>query len=186
MFFEPSSSDSDSSEDPDYIPPIPVKKVITTSDDSWPDNSNSTLFNQPSTLKQQTTEQDNQSLESNSSTESSETDMTPPTSTRGRPKLKNIIDSWKNTATTLLKPTTKVVVNPDLEAISTKTWSRHNQDVLEQMAIHPQDLNIDAVCCDQNRQKRAKSPRSFQEDWKLCYKCALSSRKNSSQPVQNY
>ena len=49
VFFEPSSSDSDSSEDPDYIPPSNIKRVITTSDDSWPDNSNSALKNQPST-----------------------------------------------------------------------------------------------------------------------------------------
>ncbi len=41
LFFEPSSSDSDSSEDPDYIPPVPLKRIIATSDDSWPDNSNS-------------------------------------------------------------------------------------------------------------------------------------------------
>ena len=52
LFFEPSSSDSDSSDDPDYIPPVPVKRVITTSDDSWPDNSNSQPLIQHSTLKQ--------------------------------------------------------------------------------------------------------------------------------------
>ena len=49
LFFEPSSSDSDSSEDPDYIPPVPLRRRITTSDDSWPDNSNSRSIDQPST-----------------------------------------------------------------------------------------------------------------------------------------
>ena len=49
LFFEPSSSDSDSSEDPDYIPPTQIKRLITTSDDSWPDNSYSSLNNQLST-----------------------------------------------------------------------------------------------------------------------------------------
>ena len=92
LFFEPSSSDSDSSEDPDYIPPVPLKKVITTSDDIWPDNSNSSLYNQPSTSRQQTAEQDNSSLESHSLTESSETDTTPSTPTRSRPKTKK---KWK-------------------------------------------------------------------------------------------
>jgi hypothetical protein len=105
LFFEPSSPDYDSSEDPDYIPPVPLKKVITTSDDSWPNNSNSSLYNQPSTSRQQTARQDNPSLESNSSTSSSDTDTTPSTPTKGRPRTKNIIDSWKNTATTLWKPT---------------------------------------------------------------------------------
>jgi hypothetical protein len=102
LFFEPSSSYSDSSEDPDFIPPVPLKKIITTFDDSWPDNSNSTLYNQPSTSRQQIGEQDNPSLESNSTdseNQSSETDTTPSTPTRGRPKSKNIIDSWKNKAT---------------------------------------------------------------------------------------
>ena len=79
-----------------------------------------------------------------------------------------------------------MIVNPDPEAISARTRSRQNQDAPEQMASHPHDLNIDAVCCDQNKPKRAKSPSSFQENRKLCYKCALSPRKNPSQPVENY
>jgi hypothetical protein len=160
LFFELSSSDSDSSEDPNYIQPVPLKKTITTSDDSWPDNSNSSLYNRPSTSKQQQAEQDNPGLESNSSTESSETDTTPSTPTRGRPKAKNMVDSWKNTATTLWKPTTKVIENPDLEAISTRTRSKQIQDVSNQMASHPHDLNIDTVCCYQNKQERAQSPSS--------------------------
>jgi hypothetical protein len=86
LFFEPSSPDYDSSEDPDYIPPVPLKKVITTSDDIWPDNLNSSLYNQASTSRQQTAEQDNSSLESHSSTESSETDTTPSTPTRRQRK----------------------------------------------------------------------------------------------------
>ena len=86
LFFDPATSESDSSEDPDYIPPVPLKKVITTSDDIWPDNSNSSLYNQPSTSRQQTAEQDNSSLESHSSTESSETDTTPSTPTRRQRK----------------------------------------------------------------------------------------------------
>jgi hypothetical protein len=49
LFFVPSSSDSDSSEDPDYIPPVPLRRIITMSDDSWPDNSNSRSIDQPST-----------------------------------------------------------------------------------------------------------------------------------------
>jgi lipopolysaccharide export LptBFGC system permease protein LptF len=101
LFFKPSSSDSDSSEDPDYIPPVPLKKIISTSDDSWPNNSNSALYNQPSTSKQHTTRHNSPSLESNSSTESLETETAPPTPTRVRLKNKNNIDSWKNTATTL-------------------------------------------------------------------------------------
>jgi hypothetical protein len=32
LYFDPSSSDSDSSEDPDYLPPLPLKRIITTSD----------------------------------------------------------------------------------------------------------------------------------------------------------
>ena len=71
MFFEPSSSDSDSSEDPDYIPPTQIKRLITTSDDSWPDNSNSALNNLPSTSTQHPAEPENQELDNNSSTESS-------------------------------------------------------------------------------------------------------------------
>jgi hypothetical protein len=141
------------------------------------------LFNQPSTSKQQKANQNNQEFQSNSSTESSEPDTTPPTLTRGKPKSKGIVDSWKNMATTLWKPTTKVVTKPDPEAISTRTRSKQDQNVAEQMASHPHDLNINAVCGDKGKQEHAKSPSSFQEKWKLCYKCALSPRKNPSQPV---
>ncbi len=93
LFFEPSFSDSDSSEDPDYVPPVPLKKVIPTSDDRWPDNSSSSLYNQPSTSRQQDTEQNTPSLESRTSTESSETKTSPPMATRGRPKTKTYVDS---------------------------------------------------------------------------------------------
>jgi hypothetical protein len=58
----------------------------------------------------------------------------------------------------------KVVVNPDPEAIATRSRSRHIQDVPDQMASYPHELNIDTVCCDQSRQKRAKSASSFQEN----------------------
>jgi hypothetical protein len=120
VFFEPSSSDSDSSEDPDYIPPSNIKRVIKTSDDSWPDSSNSALNNQPpSTSTQQPADLENQELDNNSSSESSEQDITPPSLSRNKQKPKLLVDSWKNTATTLWKPKTKVVVQPDPEAIST-------------------------------------------------------------------
>jgi hypothetical protein len=192
LFFEPSSSDSDSSEDPDYIPPVPLRKIITTLDDSWPDNSNSKSFDQPSTSKQ-ASELNNPALDSESDTSTdsgnqpNKIDTAPTTSPRGRPPgSKNITDSWKNTATLLWKPPRKVVVNPDPEVIATRTRSRQIQDAPDQMASHPHDLNIDAVCCDQNKQKRAESPISVQEDWKLCYKCALSSRKNPGQLIKNY
>jgi hypothetical protein len=69
LFFKPSSSDTDSSEDQDYIPQNPLRKVISNSDNSWPDNSNSNLANQPSTLGQLPKEPDNQDLDSNSSTD---------------------------------------------------------------------------------------------------------------------
>ncbi len=144
------------------------------------------MGNQPSTSGQLPKEPDNQNLDSNSSTDLSETDTTPTKSARGKPTTKNIVDSWKNTATRLWKPASKVVISPDPEAISTRTQSKANQDVPEQMASHPHDLNIDAMCCDQNRQKCAKSPSSFQKNWKLCYKCALSSRQNISQSVTNH
>jgi hypothetical protein len=53
LFFDPSTSeDSDSSEDPDYIPPTPLRIIITTSDNSWPDNSNSQTSDQHSILNQ--------------------------------------------------------------------------------------------------------------------------------------
>jgi hypothetical protein len=193
LYFKTCSSDSDSSEDPDYIPPVPLEKIITTSDDSWPDKSNSNLYDQPSTSRQQTGEQDNPSLDSESNTstdsenQSNQTHTTPTTSTRGKPqKSKNITDLWKNTATTLWKLTKIVIVNPDPEAISTRTRSRQIQDVPDQMASHPHDLNIDAVCCDQNKPKHTESPSSFQENWKLYYKCSLSSHKDPSQPIKNY
>jgi hypothetical protein len=49
LFFDPSSSDTDSSEDPDYNPTAPVNRVIEHTNDSWPDSSNLNLINQPST-----------------------------------------------------------------------------------------------------------------------------------------
>jgi hypothetical protein len=130
LFFDLSSSDSDSSDDPDYIPTVPLKRVITTSNSSWPDNSNSQSSNQPSTSKQMS-EQDQTGLDSDSETSTdsdnqpTETSTTPATSPRGRTiGSKNITDSWKNTATTKWKPPRKVVVEPDPEAIATRTRSR--------------------------------------------------------------
>ena len=84
-------------------------------------NSSSSLYNQPSTSNQQETEQDTSSLESHTSTELSETETSPPTVAKGRPKTKTYVDTWKNKATTLWKPTKKVIVDPDPEAISNRT-----------------------------------------------------------------
>jgi hypothetical protein len=95
--------------------------VISNTDYSWPDNSNSTFGNQPSTSGQQLTGQDNQDLDSNSSTETSEADTSPPKLARFNQSTKHIADSWKNTVKTSWKPTSKVVINPDLEGISTRT-----------------------------------------------------------------
>jgi hypothetical protein len=77
-------------------------------------------------------------------------------------------------------------VNLDPEAISTKTRSRQIQDVSNPKPSHPHDLNIHTVCCDQNKQERAKSPSSVQKNRKLCYKCALSPRQDPCQPIKNY
>jgi hypothetical protein len=74
LFFDPSSSDTDSSEDLDYTPVSPIKKAISNTDDSWPDNSNSNLANQPSTSGQLPKVQENQNLDSYSSSESSDID----------------------------------------------------------------------------------------------------------------
>ena len=96
------------------------------------------------------------------------------------------MDSWKNTAHTLWKPSSKILVDPDPEAISTRTRSKAFQDEPEHMASHPHDLNIDAMCCGKDKQKCAESPSGFQKNWKLCHKCALPSHQNSSELVKNY
>jgi hypothetical protein len=195
LFFDPSSSDSVSSEDPDYIPPIPTKRIITTSDDSWPENSNSQTSDQPSTSKQggnqnnPTPDSDNETSTDSESVKSSPKDKspTPVTSPRGRPQgSKNLPDSWKNTAATKWKPPKKIVVEIDPGAIATRTRSRQAQDVTEQNVTHPHDLNIDAVCCNESKQERAKSPSGFQKNRELCYRCALSPCENSSKHVQNH
>jgi hypothetical protein len=186
LFFEPSSSDTDSSEDPDYTPQIPFRKIISNTDDSWPDNSNSNLATQPSTSGQLPREQSNQNLDSNSSTESSDIDNSPPTFTKKNLPTRNFVDSWKKSAQSLWKPSSKIIVNPDPEAISTRTRSKSVQDEPEHMVSRPHDLNIDSVCCDKNRQKRAKPPSGFQKNWKLCHQCALPSHQDSSELVKNY
>ncbi len=118
--------------------------------------------------------ENNPVLDSESNNQPSGINTAPATSPRGRPLgSKNITDSWKNTATTKWKPPKKVVVEPDPEAIATRTRSKNVQDGPDQMASHPHDLNIDAVCCNKSGQKRTKSPSSVQTYWKLCYKCAL-------------
>jgi hypothetical protein len=116
LFFKTSSSGSDSSEEPDYLPPVQVKRVITTSDDSWPENSNSQPLIQPLTAKQ-AGEQENLNLDSDSETsmesdyQPGEISTTPAISSKGRPVgSRNIKDSWKNTATTEWKPPRKMVI----------------------------------------------------------------------------
>ncbi len=175
LFFEPSTSDSDSSEDPDYVQLVPGRN-ITTSDDSWPDNSNSQGLYQPSTSKQ-TSNQQEQSLDSDSATS---TDSEPPRKTATKQNSK---DSWKSTHSKEWKPTKKNVIVQDPESIATRTRSRQIEDVHNKLASHPHDLNIDSVCCDQRRQDCAKPSSGVQKNWALCYKCALSPRKNTSQPV---
>jgi hypothetical protein len=178
-YFEPSTSDSDSSEDPDYVPPTPKKNIITTSDDSWPDNSNSQGFLQPSTSKQ-AREQQEQILDSDSATSS---DSEPPQRTL---KTHNSKDSWKNTDSKEWKPAKKTLITPDPDSIATRTRSKPIQDVHDQLASHPHDLNIDSMCCDKYGQDRAKPSSGIQKDRALCYKCALSPRENTSQSVQNH
>jgi hypothetical protein len=186
LFFDPSSSDTDSSEDPDYRPAPPVKRVTSHTDDSWPDNSSSNLLNQPSTSGQLPKAPSNQDLNNDSATESSDTDYSPqelPNKTR---TSKGYVDSWKNTAQTLWKPSSKVKVIPDPSAISTRTRSKIVQDEPENMASHPHNLNIYSMCCDKNRPKQTKSSSGFQENWKLCHQCALPSHQNSCKFGQNH
>ncbi len=156
--------------------PLPKRRVIITSDDSWPDNSNSQGLFQPSTSKQTNNQQD---LDSDSATSSdSEQHQTV--------KSHNKKDSWKNTHSKEWRPPRKTVITPDPESIATRTRSRNIQDVHDTMASHPHDLNIDSVCCDKNRQDCAKPSSGIQKNWALCYKCALSPRENTSQPVKNH
>ncbi len=185
LFFDPSSSDTDSSEDPDYNPTVPEKRVITHSDDSWPDNSSSNLLHQPSTSNQLPKVQSDNNLDSHSSTESSDIDNSPPKLANKTGTSKSFVDTWKNTAQTLWKPSYKIKVNPDPSAISTRTRSKITQDDPEHMVSHPHDLNIDAMCCDKNRQKQAEPSGSFQKNWKLCHECPLPSYQDSGKFVQN-
>ncbi len=175
LYFEPSSSDSDTSEDPEYVQPEPTRKTITTSDESWPETSNSQGFFQPSSSK---TLGDQQETNRDSSSASS-SDSEPPRKTVTTQKNK---DSWKSTDSKEWKPTRKPVIIPDPESIATRTRSKHVEDVDNTMASHPHDLNIDSVCCDQRRQELAKPSSGIQKNWALCYKCALSPRKNPGQP----
>jgi hypothetical protein len=185
LFFEPSSSDTDSSDDSDYIQPIPLRRIISNTDDSWPDNSGSNLFNQPSTSTQQPKQQDNLDLDRNSSTESSEIDLSPKVTTKNKP-TKSIVDSWKNTAQSLWKPSSRIKVDPDPVAISTRTRSKAGENEPEQLVSHPHDLNIDAMCSDKSEQRRAKSPSGFQKNWPLRNQCALPSHQDSCKPFTNH
>ncbi len=178
FFEEPSSSDTDSSEDPDYVPSTPVTRVIEHTDDSWPENSNSNLIDQPST-SQLPRLQGDQNLDTDSSTESSDSDNSPQKLTNR--KTSGFVDSWKNTAQSLWKPPSKIQVLPDPSAISTRTRSKIVQDDSQHMVSHPHDLNIDSVCCNHNRQKQTKPSGSFQENWKLCNQCSLPSHPYSSE-----
>jgi hypothetical protein len=161
LFFDPSSSDSDSSNDPDYVRPEPKKRIITTSDNSWPDNSNSQPLIQPST-SQLTSEQKEPSLDSDSET-----------SSESEPEQKTVKthsnkDSWKNNSSTEWKPPKRTVIEPDPELIATRTRSRQVQDVHDTLASHPHNLNIDSVCCDKNRQDCAKPSGGIQKNRALC------------------
>ena len=158
--------------------PEPKQRVITTSDDSWPDNSNSQESCQPSTSKQ-TSDQQEPSLDSDSATSSdSETQQKTVRTHKGK-------DTWKNTYSKEWKPSKKPIITPDPDSIATRTRSRKIEDVHDPLASHPHDLNIDSVCCDQNRQNCAKPSGGIQKNRALCYKCALSPCKNTSLPVKN-
>jgi hypothetical protein len=172
LVFDPSPSDSDFSEDPDYVQPEPRKRIITTSDDSWRDNSNSQPLSPPSTSKQ-TSEQQEPSLDSDSATSS---DSEPIQRTV---KSHNNKDSWKSTSSNEWKPSKRTVITPDPESIATCTRSRHVQNVHDPLASHPRDLNIDSVCCDNSRQNHTEPSGGVLKNWALCYKCALSPRENT-------
>ena len=185
LFFDPSSSDTDSSEDPDerLVPPT---RTTSHTDDSWPDNSNSNLFNQPSTSGQLSKTPSNQELDHDSDTNSCDTNLSPQELTNKTKSSKGFIDSWKNTAQTLWKPPSKVKITPDPSAISTRTRSKNTQNEPENMASHPHDLNIDSVCGDKNRSKQTKPSGGVQANWQLCHQCALPSHPNSSKFGQNH
>jgi hypothetical protein len=178
LFLEPSSSDSDSSEDPDYNPAVPLRRFVSTSDVSWPGNSNSEPLNQPS-MSQQANRQQEPNLDSDSETS---TDSEP---AKKSIKSKNTTESWKNTASTLWKPSRKVVIEPDPESIATRTRSKNVQGIHNPMASHPHDLNIDTLCCSKSGQECAKPSSDIQAHRKLCYKCALPPREDTCQHVKN-
>jgi hypothetical protein len=185
FFEEPTSSDTDSSEDPDYVPSTPVTRVIEHTDDSWPDNSNSNLIYQPSTSNQLPKVQRDQNLDSNSSTESSDSDISPGKLASKSKTSSSFVDSWKNTAQALWKPPSKLKVLPDPSAISTRTRSKIVQDDPVHMVSHPHDLNIDSVCCNNNRQKQTKPSGGFQKNWELCHQCSLPSHPYSGEFDEN-
>ncbi len=178
VFYDPSSSDSDSSEDPDYVPPIQLRRNISTSDVSWPGTSNSEPPVLPSTSTQ--VQRSQKVLDSDSETS---TDSEPPET---QTKSKNNKDTWKNTATSLWKPPRKLVIEEDPESIATRTRSRNVQDNDNQLASHPHDLNIDSMCCGKSGKECAKPSSGIQTHRKLCYKCALSPREDTGQLVKNH
>ena len=94
-----------------------------------------------------------------------------------------MVDSWKNTAQKLWKPSSKIKVEPDPTAISTRTRSKAIENEHEHMASHPHDLNIDAMCSGKSEQECAKSPSGFQKDWQLRHQRTLPSHQNSSKHV---
>jgi hypothetical protein len=186
LFFDPSTSEnSNSLEDSNYAPPTPLRKIITTSDDSWPDNSNSQTSDQTSTSNQAGNQNHPASNSDPEISSDSEIEIAFPeeecqevlatlvTSPRGRPPgSRNQPDSWK-----------KIVVEADPEAIATRTRNKQVQNVPADHGNPPHDLNIGAVCCNQCEQECVESSSNLQESWKLRYRYALSPCNNSSEHV---
>ena len=152
QYFDPQSDDSDTSEDPDYFPPVPHVLDLIASDNSLSNNLPPSFLYLANTSSQHS-EISKESPERLENIEEQQEEQADQSTHRGRQLgSKNKPDSWKNTAAPAWKPASKIKLETDPDSIASRTRLRASQDAPQQIpepAIPDGNFHIDTICSNQ-------------------------------------
>ena len=192
QYFDPQSTDSDSSDYPDYFPPAPRICDLIASDNSC---SNSLP---PSNLYRASTSSQHSEIEKESPMREEDIEEKPEVQQQEQAQQsphkgrqlgsKNRPESWKNTAAPAWKPASKIKIEIDPDSIASGTRLRASQNEpppIPEPVAQDDNVHIDTICSTQSETGGQQSPGGIQKNRELCYGCAFPPYSNSRKFVKS-
>ena len=192
QYFDPQSTDSDSSDDPDYFPPAPRVRDLIASDNSCSNSLPPSILYQPSTSSQHSEigkESPEREEDIKEQPEEEQQEQAQHSPHKGRQLgSKNRPDSWKNTAAPAWKHASKIKVEIDPDSIASHTRLRasQNEPPIPEPVAPDDNVHIDTICSTQSETRGQQSPGGIQKNRELCYGCAFPPYSKSRKFVKSY